>query len=58
AVIDFLLLAQGHSCEEFEGMRCMNLPDHLTSIHKSIKDLQKGISKLEVDNGADWLNNL
>ncbi|TRZ07166.1 hypothetical protein HGM15179_019938, partial [Zosterops borbonicus] len=25
AAIDFLLLAQGHECEEFEGLCCMNL---------------------------------
>nr|XP_038025573.1 uncharacterized protein LOC119714320 [Anas platyrhynchos] len=28
AAIDFLLLAQGHGCEDFEGMCCMNLSDH------------------------------
>ncbi|KFQ47003.1 hypothetical protein N333_06569, partial [Nestor notabilis] len=33
AAIDFLLLAQGHGCEEFEGMCCMNLSDHSESIH-------------------------
>ena len=36
AAIDFLLLAQGHGCEEFEGLCCMNLSDHSESIHASI----------------------
>ncbi|KFQ49096.1 hypothetical protein N333_08448, partial [Nestor notabilis] len=40
AAIDLLLLAQGHGCEEFEGMCCMNLSDHSESIHKQIKQLQ------------------
>ncbi|KFV57844.1 hypothetical protein N341_11857, partial [Tyto alba] len=37
--IDFLLLAQGHECEDFEGMCCMNLSDYSESIHKSIQML-------------------
>ncbi|KFV57751.1 hypothetical protein N341_02050, partial [Tyto alba] len=36
AVIDFLLLAHGHVCEEFEGLCCMNLSDYSQSIHASI----------------------
>jgi len=36
AAIDFLLLAQGHGCEDFEGMCCMNLSDHSKSIHKQL----------------------
>ncbi|KFZ62520.1 hypothetical protein N338_00658, partial [Podiceps cristatus] len=40
AAIDFLLLAYGHGCEDFEGMCCMNLSDHSESVHKSIQDLQ------------------
>ncbi|KFP70464.1 hypothetical protein N310_05797, partial [Acanthisitta chloris] len=43
AAIDFLLLAQRHSCEEFEGMCYMNLFDHLVSIHKHLKQLQDNI---------------
>ncbi|KFO83733.1 hypothetical protein N320_11952, partial [Buceros rhinoceros silvestris] len=49
AAIDFLLLAQGHGCEDFEGICCMNLSDHLTSIHKSIQVLRDGVEKLQVD---------
>ncbi|KFU87666.1 hypothetical protein M959_11363, partial [Chaetura pelagica] len=37
AVINFLLLAHGHGCQEFEGMCCTNLSDHSESIH-SVKD--------------------
>ncbi|KFP47414.1 hypothetical protein N323_03665, partial [Cathartes aura] len=58
AAIDFLLLAQGHGCEEFEGMCCMNLSDHSESIHKSIQLLKGGVRKLQVDDGWNWLNNL
>ncbi|KFP86545.1 hypothetical protein N311_11422, partial [Apaloderma vittatum] len=39
--IDFLLLAQGHGCEEFEGMCCMNLSGHSVSIHSKLKNLQE-----------------
>ncbi|KGL72786.1 hypothetical protein N309_01369, partial [Tinamus guttatus] len=38
--IDFLLLAQGHECEDCDGMWGMNLSDHSESIHKSIQDLK------------------
>ncbi|KFV68580.1 hypothetical protein N307_11494, partial [Dryobates pubescens] len=44
--IDFLLLAQGHGCEDFDGMCCMNLSDHSISIHRSIQTLEDGVSKL------------
>ncbi|KFP59635.1 hypothetical protein N322_03903, partial [Cariama cristata] len=37
AAIDFLLLAQGHGCQEFEGMCCMNLSDHSQSVHKQLQ---------------------
>lgn len=36
AAIDFLLLAQGHGCEDFEGMCRMSLSDHSHSIHKQL----------------------
>ncbi|KFP85874.1 hypothetical protein N310_13249, partial [Acanthisitta chloris] len=39
AAIDFLLLAQGHGCDEFDGMCCMNLSDHSKSIHQQLADL-------------------
>ncbi|KFV58570.1 hypothetical protein N341_06447, partial [Tyto alba] len=40
AAIDFLLLAQGHGCKDFEGICCMNLSDHSASVHKCIQYLQ------------------
>ncbi|KFQ24951.1 hypothetical protein N332_10320, partial [Mesitornis unicolor] len=49
AAIDFLLLAQGHGCEDFEGMCCMNLSDYSESIHKSIQLLKDGVRKLQID---------
>ncbi|KFV92268.1 hypothetical protein N327_11358, partial [Fulmarus glacialis] len=49
AAIDFLLLAQGHGCEDFEGMCCMNLSDHSESIHLSIQKLKEGVEKLRVE---------
>ncbi|KFV85337.1 hypothetical protein N308_00585, partial [Struthio camelus australis] len=47
AAIDFLLLAQGHGCEDFEGMCCMNLSDHSESIHHQLqkwKELSKDLT--------------
>ncbi|KGL82013.1 hypothetical protein N309_01558, partial [Tinamus guttatus] len=40
AAIDFLLLAQGHVCEVFDCMCCMNLSGHSESIHKSLQTLK------------------
>ncbi|XP_068546241.1 uncharacterized protein [Anas acuta] len=42
ATIDFLLLAQGHGCEDFEGICCFNLSDHSELIHRRL----------------DWLKNM
>lgn len=61
AAIDFLLLAQGHGCEEFEGMCCMNLSDHAESIHKRIKHIQDKLHQLSEEDGWDldkWLKGL
>lgn len=48
AAIDFLLLAQGHGCEEFDGMCCMNLSDHSQSIHAQISELKRLTGNLQV----------
>ncbi|KFO75413.1 hypothetical protein N303_05250, partial [Cuculus canorus] len=40
AAIDFLLLAQGHGCEDFEGLCCMNLSDHSKSVFKQLQELK------------------
>lgn len=58
AAVDFLLLAQGRGCEDFEGMCYMNLSDHSESIYKTIQMLKEGVKKLQVDDGWSWLNNL
>ncbi|KFQ25913.1 hypothetical protein N331_01286, partial [Merops nubicus] len=47
AAIDYLLLAHGHGCQDFEGICCMNLSDHSKSNHKSIKELHDLVSQLQ-----------
>ncbi|KGL75023.1 hypothetical protein N309_00020, partial [Tinamus guttatus] len=36
AAIDFLLLAQEHGCEDFDGMCCMNESNHKYTRLKSL----------------------
>lgn len=57
AAIDFLLLAHGHGCEDFEGMCCMNLSDHSESIHKSLENLCDNMKLLQVQSSPwdEWL---
>ena len=61
AAIDFLLLAHGHGCEDFDGMCCMNLTEHSSSIHQQIAKLQTLTSHLQEEEGLgleDWLRGL
>ncbi|KFV95299.1 hypothetical protein N326_01194, partial [Eurypyga helias] len=60
AAIDFLLLAQGHGCQDFEGMCCMNLSDHSVSIHRQIAEMQKHLKdfSLQKDPLRGWLARL
>ena len=60
AAIDFLLLAQGHGCEDFEGMCCMNLSDHGESIHKQLQWLKDHTKNIQQDHGLfdTWLKNI
>ncbi|KFW69430.1 hypothetical protein AS28_06274, partial [Pygoscelis adeliae] len=60
AAIDFLLLAQGHGCEDFEGMCCMNLSGHRESIHKQLQWLRDHARKIQQDQGFldTWLKNM
>jgi len=51
AAIDFLLLAQGHGCEDFEGMCCMNLSDHSESIHKQLQWLKQHTNQKQQNEG-------
>ncbi|XP_053832825.1 uncharacterized protein LOC128806950 [Vidua macroura] len=52
AAIDFLLLAHGHSCEDFEGMCCFNLSSKSTSIQASIQRIQALVKDLKTETGA------
>ncbi|KFO69276.1 hypothetical protein N303_10072, partial [Cuculus canorus] len=56
AAIDFLLLAQGHGCEDFEGLCCMNLSDHSKSIFKQLQELKALTVKLKQSNigSGNW----
>jgi len=53
AAIDFLLLARGHGCQDFEGMCCMNLSDHSESIHASIDKLKELTQQLKLQSDGD-----
>ncbi|KFV60343.1 hypothetical protein N341_12292, partial [Tyto alba] len=58
AAIDFLLLAQGHGCEDSEGMCWMNLSDHSESVHKQLRQLKDLIKDLKSKKDPDWLRGL
>ncbi|TRZ08498.1 hypothetical protein HGM15179_018610 [Zosterops borbonicus] len=60
AAIDFLLLAQGHGCEEFKGMCCMNLSDHSRSIYGQLKQLKNNMGEIVVTNILfdNWISSL
>ncbi|XP_027578389.2 uncharacterized protein LOC120324761 [Pipra filicauda] len=61
AAIDFLLLVNGHGCQEFEGLCCLNFSDHSQSIHSQINQLKslvheiKEVDHLTFDDFFDWL---
>ncbi|XP_057230544.1 uncharacterized protein LOC130578458 [Malurus melanocephalus] len=40
AAIDFLVLANGHGCKDFDQLCCMNLSDHSRSVYAQIRELQ------------------
>ncbi|XP_053798685.1 uncharacterized protein LOC128788017 [Vidua chalybeata] len=52
AAIDFLLLAHGHSCEDFEGMCCFNLTSKSTSIQANIQRIQALVKDLKTETRA------
>nr|ADO33896.1 envelope protein [Avian leukosis virus] len=56
AAIDFLLLAQGHGCQDVEGMCCFNLSDHSESIHKALQAMKEHTEKIRVEDDpiGDW----
>ncbi|KFV60939.1 hypothetical protein N307_02090, partial [Dryobates pubescens] len=47
AAIDFLLLAQGHGCEDVDGMCCFNLSDHGELVHAKLDWLEKHSVKIQ-----------
>ncbi|KFR17721.1 hypothetical protein N306_08836, partial [Opisthocomus hoazin] len=51
AAIDFLLLAQGHGCEDFEGTCWMNLSDHSKSIHRQLPWLEQHANQIQQNQG-------
>lgn len=60
AAIDFLLLAHGHACNDFEGMCCFNLSSDSQSIHKQLEWLKLHTQKISVVNNPldSWLSSL
>ncbi|KFQ21752.1 hypothetical protein N332_10129, partial [Mesitornis unicolor] len=52
--------AQGHGCQDFEGMCCFNLSDYSSSIHRQLADLQRNMKKISVssDPFSEWLSKL
>ncbi|KFQ67344.1 hypothetical protein N335_03496, partial [Phaethon lepturus] len=60
AAIDFLLLAQGHGCEEFEDMCCMNLTDNSQMITQQLQKQKELTDKLKTSSlGLEsWLSSL
>ncbi|XP_055576999.1 uncharacterized protein LOC129736823 [Falco cherrug] len=60
AAIDFLLLANGHGCQDFEGMCCLNLSDHSQSIHRQLEELRNRMHHVkEGSSGIDsWFASL
>ncbi|PKU29017.1 hypothetical protein llap_20679 [Limosa lapponica baueri] len=56
--VDFLLLAHGCGCEDFDGMCSMNLSDHSELIHKSRQQIMSNVQKLRISEGWGWLNDL
>ncbi|KFR03231.1 hypothetical protein N306_09077, partial [Opisthocomus hoazin] len=54
-----LLLAQGHGCEDFEGMCCMNLCGYSKSLHQQLSELRKNFNAIKVESRlTDWLSHL
>ncbi|KFR12087.1 hypothetical protein N306_05554, partial [Opisthocomus hoazin] len=55
----FLLLAQGHECEDIERMCCMSLCDHSKLIHQQLSELRKNLNAIKIESGfTDWLSHL
>ncbi|XP_064271853.1 uncharacterized protein LOC135297830 [Passer domesticus] len=57
AAIDFLLLAHGHGCQEFEGLCCFNLTSRSKSIHASIQEMKDLVGAVKQES-EDWFKDL
>ncbi|NXL34290.1 ERB1 protein, partial [Glaucidium brasilianum] len=60
AAIDFLLLAHGHGCQDFDGMCCFNLSDNGQSIHSQLQWLKNHTKQIHKTEGwfDNWLQGL
>ncbi|KFW02450.1 hypothetical protein N327_11330, partial [Fulmarus glacialis] len=60
AAIDFLLLAQGHGCEDVDGMCCFNLTNHGYSIQKQLQWLRDHTKRVTESNSPfdDWFKSI
>ncbi|XP_053832584.1 uncharacterized protein LOC128806783 [Vidua macroura] len=59
AAIDFLLLAHGHGCEDFEGMCCFNLASKSTSIQANIQRIREQVDNIKTETSTvDPVNKL
>ncbi|NWX94445.1 ERB1 protein, partial [Nothoprocta pentlandii] len=60
AAIDFLLLAHGHGCEDFDGLCCFNLSDHSQSIHEQLRWLKEHTQRIVQEKGLfdGWLESV
>ncbi|XP_072778827.1 uncharacterized protein [Taeniopygia guttata] len=57
AAIDFLLLAHGHGCKEFDGLCCFDLSSKGQSVHSSIQEMRSLIGSVKQEN-EDWFKDL
>ncbi|KFP95927.1 hypothetical protein N330_14289, partial [Leptosomus discolor] len=57
AAVDFLFPAQGHGCEDVQGLCCFNLSDHGESIHQQLRWLKEQSQKIQKDTNLfnSWL---
>lgn len=57
AAIDFLLLLHHHSCEEFEGLCCLDLSSKAEDARASIQKIKGLVHDLQQET-SDWLGNM
>ncbi|XP_053821802.1 uncharacterized protein LOC128800555 [Vidua chalybeata] len=57
AAINFLLLAHGHGCKEFEGLCCFDLSSKGQSVQSSIREMRNLIGSVKQEN-EDWFKGM